>query len=168
MLISDNETLNDENSNKNESEARFYAVIQISPFIEAFYDKVKELMKSLSGFEKTVACLQFLESLAYYQLDMHLRLKGDQEKVHIDNVKSRDIEIMNDSIVLEESGISQLLYSLSDISIDILKEEQFATKPSSTVMKNTVGYLIRVHIVYAKERDIRLAALVEVNDDHFV
>lgn len=166
LLISENETSNDDHQNPNEIENHFYSITQISPFIESFFDKVKELLRDVSGFEKTVTCLQFLEMLTYYQLDMDLRLKGDQEKVHIDNVKSRDIEIMNDSVVVEESGISQYLHSLSDLSIEVLKGEQFATKPTSTVMKSTVSYLIRVHVVYAKERDSKLAALVEVDDDH--
>ena len=93
---------------------------------------------------------------------MYLRLKGEKEAIHIENSKLRDSELMKNSILREEAKVKDLLYSLSDHALTVLKREGFVNEPSSTVLKQYISYLIHVISVYAKEQDSKLSTLIEV------
>ena len=147
--------------NDSNEDVHFYSISQIASFIEAFINKIGLLTK-IPDFSVNVSSLQFIEALIYYQLDMFLRVKGDREAINIENTKTRDIELLKNSFILEEASIKEQVFLLSDLAFTVLKTEQLATKPSSAVIKTQIAYLIRCAIVYAKERESKLSAIIEV------
>ena len=122
-------------------------------------------------YHVSIACLRFVESLVYYEIYMYLQLKGDKETVNVDNVKSRDLELMNNQLILEECGMKEVVHLLSEEAIGVLKRDFQESKMNmkrdsqeskASNMKNTISYLIRISVVYAKERESKLSTLVEV------
>ena len=145
-----------------EESTSFYAISQISSYIETFIEKTTEIILCVSNASLNLTFLQFIETLIYFQTDMYLRLKGEKETIHIENSKLRDSEIMKNSLIREEAKVKDLFYSLSDHALTVLKRDGFVNKPSSTVMKQYVSYLIHIIIIYAKEQDSKLSTLIEV------
>ena len=145
-----------------EESTSFYAISQISSYIETFIEKNTEIILCVSNASLNLTFLQFIETLIYFQTDMYLRLKGEKEAIHIENSKLRDSEIMKNSLIREEAKVKDLFYSLSDHALTVLKRDGFVNKPSSTVMKQYVSYLIHIIIIYAKEQDSKLSTLIEV------
>ena len=145
-----------------EESTSFYAISQISSYIETFIEKTTEIILCVSNASLNLTFLQFIETLIYFQTDMYLRLKGEKEAIHIENSKLRDSEIMKNSLIREEAKVKDLFYSLSDHALTVLKRDGFVNKPSSTVMKQYVSYLIHIIIIYAKEQDSKLSTLIEV------
>lgn len=140
-------------------EAGFYAISQISPYIETFVGTVMR-MSSVCECGVSIACLQFVESLVYYDVYMYLRLKGGRDVLDVENVKTRDVELMRNGVVLEECGVKDVVHLLSDEALNVLRRNGDESKPS--LAKKRIGYAVRVAIVYGKERESKLSVLVEV------
>lgn len=93
---------------------------------------------------------------------MYLRVKGDREAINVENIKTRDMELMKHPLLIEESGVKELVFSLSDLAFGVLKTEALLTKQSTSVLKTNIAYLIRTAIIYAKERETKCSAIIEV------
>ena len=144
------------------------SIDEIAPYIKAFTEKITDIVDSTTNATLNFTYLQFIETLIYYQVDIQLLLERDKESIQIDNPKTRDNELMKNSHLRENAKVDDLLSSLSDLAMVVLKRDGFGSKPSATVMKQFISYLIHIIIVYAKERISKLSTLIEVSIENGV
>ena len=83
---------------------RFYSVNQISPYIMRISDGLISNVKQYASYELDVMSLRCLEELLFLQVSLHLQVKGCREIMNVEDTKTRDIRLMQNDTVLQDSG----------------------------------------------------------------
>ena len=88
---------------------RFYSVNQISPYIMRISDGLISNVKQYASYELDVMSLRCLEELLFLQVSLHLQVKGCREIMNVEDTKTRDIRLMQNDTVLQDSGVKECL-----------------------------------------------------------
>lgn len=140
----------------------FFSVKQISPLVSGMCDLCFDHISKLSDFDAHLAILRFVHSLLFFQVELHLRLKGATEEVDLNDVKARDTQLAANDRVMREAEVKEGLRALSDRAFEVLKQDPMEGKRPAAFLKANLPFLIRLAVVFAKEPLTRLALLVEV------
>ena len=140
----------------------FFSVKQIVPLVSRMCETCFDHISKLSDFDAHLSILRFIHTLLLFQVELHLRLKGEMEEVDVNDVKGRDTQLAASDRVMKEAEVKEALRALSEKAFVVLKEDQMEGKRAAAFLKTNLPFLIRLAVVFAKEPLTRLALLVEV------
>ena len=127
---------------------RFYSVNQISPYIMRISDGLISNVKQYASYELDVMSLRCLEELLFLQVSLHLQVKGCREIMNVEDTKTRDIRLMQNDTVLQDSGVKECLQKMSDLSVEVLERDVITAKMSAAKLNTGIRFLLRTAVVY--------------------
>lgn len=107
--------------------------------------------------------LRCLEALLFFQVSLHLQVKGCREALNVDDLKTRDLKLMENEVILNESEVKECLLKVGELSNEVLERDLIPSKISAVKLNSGIRFLIRAAITYSSDPLNRLKMIVEVS-----
>ena len=118
-------------------------------------------MKKYINFEMDLMSLRCLEALLFFQVSLHLQVKGCREALNVDDLKTRDLKLMENEGILNE--LKECLLKVGELSNEVLERDLIPSKISAVKLNSGIRFLIRAAITYSSDPLNRLKMIVEVS-----
>lgn len=141
---------------------RFYSVNQISPYITKICEGMMENVKEYSHYELDLMSLRCMEELLFFEVWLHLQVKGCREVMNVEDLKTRDVCLMQNETILNEAGVRGHLNQLSVFCEEVLTRDVICTKISASKLNTGIRFLLRSAIVYNENPIDQLKKVIEV------
>ena len=118
-------------------------------------------MKKYINFEMDLMSLRCLEALLFFQVSLHLQVKGCREALNVDDLKTRDLKLMENEVIFNE--LKECLLKVGELSNEVLERDLIPSKISAVKLNSGIRFLIRAAITYSSDPLNRLKMIVEVS-----
>ena len=164
----DNGEEGDEDNGKKEEKKkaerldRFHSIAQLHPLLNAITERVLKNMDIFSHFDIALISLSFLENLVFSSVDFYLRVRGEREVLDVNDMKSRDLHLIDAGEVIRTCDLRNVLEGMAESAKGVLEKEITGKKKGASELGAGIRMMIRIAVIYGKEPVSVLAMLVEV------
>ena len=163
ILQSANTDMQEEDSEvQSNSRDRFNSVTQLNPLVESIHERVTKNMDIFCHFDIALISLTFLETVIFSMVDFHLRVRGERELLDVNNIKTRDLALIQAEDVIRVCSLKEILNELAEGALKVLEKEVSGRKKGAAELGAGVRTLVRMAVVYGKDPVSTLGEIVEV------
>ena len=141
---------------------RFNSVAQLNPLVDSIHERITKNMEVFCHFDIALMSLTFLETMIFSIVDFHLRVRGERELLDVNNIKTRDLALVQAEDVVRVCSLKEILNGLADGALKVLEKEVSGKKKGAAELGAGVRTLVRMAVVYGKDPVSTLGEIVEV------